>query len=76
MTRQEYDQILDAFVLGEIEFEGMRDENWEFFKTENPDELLVQLSYAVLRAATNCMSEPVLERFNVGSDKPRPEELN
>lgn len=73
MTRQEYDQIVGAFELG-MEMDGKREENWEFYKTVTPDDLLTELSFAYLKGTMENFEEYPAESLR--GKQPRPEELN
>jgi hypothetical protein len=78
MTRQEYDQIVGAFELG-MEMDGKREENWEFYKTVTPDDLLTELSFAYLKGTLENFEESPAEEYpaeNLRGKQPRPEELN
>jgi|TARA_R110000823_G_scaffold229981_2_gene356877 hypothetical protein len=70
MTRDEYDLIIDAFSLG-VDLGNKREENWGYYKTVNPDDLLNELSYAYLSATV----EGLVDVGMLGS-RPEDEELN
>ena len=73
MTRQEYDQIVGAFELG-LNIDGRKEENWEYYKTVTPDDLLGELSFAYLKWSLEDFEEESAESLR--GKQPRPEELN
>ena len=70
MTRLQYDSIIDAFELG-VDLGDSREENWDYYRTVNPDALLNELSYAYLQASVEDISHK--DMFGL---RPADEELN
>ena len=70
MTRLQYDSIINAFELG-VDLGDSREENWEYYRTVTPDDLLNELSYAYLQATVEDVSDK--EMFGL---RPVDEELN
>ena len=70
MTRLQYDSIINAFELG-VDLGDSREENWEYYRTVTPDDLLNELSYAYLQATVEEVSDTTM--FGL---KPADEELN
>jgi hypothetical protein len=75
MTRQDFNTIMDAFEIGMREtdavsdFRKFRNKNWKHYESADANDLLVDLSMALVEGA--CITNNL-----EGEEQPRPEELN